>query len=64
MIQRRTFIKGGSAAMIAAGLSEWQKVPNSSGSEPPKLKAPAGACDCHHHIVDNPAALYGLGKVG
>ncbi len=29
-----------------------QTVPNSSGSEAPKLKAPAGACDCHMHIYD------------
>src|SRR6476620_8120778 len=27
-------------------------VPNSSGSEPPQLKAPANACDCHMHIYD------------
>jgi predicted TIM-barrel fold metal-dependent hydrolase len=27
-------------------------VPNSSGTAPPKLKAPANACDCHHHIYD------------
>jgi D-galactarolactone isomerase len=27
-------------------------VPNSTGTEPPKLKAPAGACDCHMHIYD------------
>jgi D-galactarolactone isomerase len=27
-------------------------VPNSSGSEAPKLEAPAGACDCHMHIYD------------
>jgi D-galactarolactone isomerase len=27
-------------------------VPNSAGTETPKLKAPAGACDCHHHIYD------------
>lgn len=27
-------------------------VPNSSGSEPAKLKAPALSCDCHHHIYD------------
>jgi D-galactarolactone isomerase len=27
-------------------------VPNSSGSETPKLKAPANACDCHMHIYD------------
>lgn len=27
-------------------------VPNSSGSEAPKLMAPAKACDCHMHIYD------------
>jgi len=27
-------------------------VPNSSGVEPPKLKAPANAADCHIHIYD------------
>jgi predicted TIM-barrel fold metal-dependent hydrolase len=27
-------------------------VPNSTGTAPPKLKAPANACDCHHHIYD------------
>src|SRR5262249_50290405 len=26
--------------------------PNSVGTESPKLTAPAGACDCHHHIYD------------
>ena len=29
-----------------------QPVPNSSGTEPPKLKAPANAADCHIHIYD------------
>ena len=27
-------------------------VPNSAGTEAPKLKAPANACDCHMHIYD------------
>src|SRR5206468_9797387 len=27
-----------------------QQVKWSSGTEPPKRKAPANACDCHHHI--------------
>jgi predicted TIM-barrel fold metal-dependent hydrolase len=27
-------------------------VPNSAGTEAPKLKAPMNACDCHHHIYD------------
>lgn len=59
MIARRTFIKAASSATIAAttsgfqmGTSEAQQVPNSSGSEPPKVKAPPGACDCHQHIYD------------
>ena len=29
-----------------------QAVPNSSGTEPPKLAAPANAADCHIHIYD------------
>src|SRR5262245_11763860 len=51
-MQRRTFIKSASAAAFLARFGESQQVPNSSGSEPSKLKAPAGACDCHHHIYD------------
>ena len=27
-----------------------QQVKYSSGTEPAKLKVPANACDCHHHI--------------
>jgi D-galactarolactone isomerase len=27
-------------------------VPNSAGTELPKLKAPTRACDCHMHIYD------------
>jgi len=59
MIARRTFIKGVSMVAIAStgsavafGGSQPQQVPNSSGTESPKLKAPAGSCDCHHHIYD------------
>src|SRR6202045_4971491 len=59
MIARRRFIKNASMAVIASaapgifgGASLAEKVPNSSGTEPAKLKAPAGACDCHHHIYD------------
>lgn len=32
--------------------SAQQAVPNSSGTEPPRLKAPANAADCHIHIYD------------
>ena len=59
MIARRTFIKSASvvalastAAEISVGRSQAQRVPNSEGTERSKLKAPAGACDCHHHIYD------------
>jgi predicted TIM-barrel fold metal-dependent hydrolase len=57
MIARRTFIKGASAlAATTSGLSvqpgRTEPAPNSSGSAPAKLKAPTGACDCHHHIYD------------
>src|ERR1700751_2921056 len=58
MIARRTFVQGASMAAVAAAAASLAKpaaaeaVPNSSGTEPAKLKAPAGACDCHHHIYD------------
>jgi predicted TIM-barrel fold metal-dependent hydrolase len=58
MIARRDFLKGASVAAMAAvsGLPasdvHAQTVPWSSGTEPPKLKAPANACDCHIHIYD------------
>jgi D-galactarolactone isomerase len=56
---RREFLKGtaGAAAVVTiAGLSartvNAQAVPFSSGTEPPKTKAPPNACDCHMHIYD------------
>jgi predicted TIM-barrel fold metal-dependent hydrolase len=60
---RRTFIKGaGVATAVMAGLrfpssaagapGEEHKVPHSSGTEAPKLKAPANSCDCHLHLYD------------
>ena len=58
-IGRRTFIKGaglatlGAAGMVPGQFAEAQEtVPNSLGTERPKLKAPAHACDCHQHIYD------------
>jgi predicted TIM-barrel fold metal-dependent hydrolase len=48
----------GLAALSVAGVAQTPDaraqfaVPNSVGTEPPKLKAPANACDCHHHIYD------------
>ena len=59
MIARRAFIKGASMAAITAttsglhvGQGHAQQVPNSVGIEPPKLKAPANAADCHMHTYD------------
>jgi predicted TIM-barrel fold metal-dependent hydrolase len=42
--------------LAATGLA-WREsradgAPNSSGTEQATLKAPTGACDCHHHIYD------------
>jgi predicted TIM-barrel fold metal-dependent hydrolase len=57
-VKRRTFLQGmGIAAIATAGLrvrnANAQQVPWSSGTEPPKLKMPIDACDCHHHIYDS-----------
>jgi predicted TIM-barrel fold metal-dependent hydrolase len=58
-IGRRAFFRrAGAAALTAVGALHVKEghaqepVPNSSGTEAPKLKAPANACDCHHHIYD------------
>ncbi len=62
---RRTFIKGAGLMTVAtvsriyipeslaAPSSTETQVPNSSGTEAPRLKAPANACDCHIHIYDD-----------
>jgi D-galactarolactone isomerase len=59
MMARRRFVKRASIAAlgaIASGIgvrpSRAQPVSNSLGTEPPKLKAPPDACDCHMHIYD------------
>jgi hypothetical protein len=54
---RREFLKtAGVLAIATAGFgvrrADAQPVPFSTGTEPPKLKAPANACDCHMHIYD------------
>lgn len=58
-IDRRTFLKGSGLALGAACVFQSADlaaaqiaVPNSAGTEPPTLKAPPNACDCHHHIYD------------
>src|SRR5213595_3386109 len=71
MIGRRRFIQNASGLAVGAvsstilgGTGAAQEVPNSSGIGTPKLRAPAGACDCHHHIYDSarfpPAAPNGV----
>jgi predicted TIM-barrel fold metal-dependent hydrolase len=57
--KRRTFLKGaGLMALAAAGgvripeSHAQEQVPWSSGTDLPKLKAPANSCDCHMHIYD------------
>jgi D-galactarolactone isomerase len=50
-MNRRTFLQG-TLATLAALPAHAQEVPNSTGTERPKTKAPAHACDCHMHIFD------------
>src|SRR6266699_721312 len=45
-------VMGAAGAMGSREVHAQTPVPNSSGTEPPKLKAPANACDCHMHIYD------------
>jgi predicted TIM-barrel fold metal-dependent hydrolase len=60
MLARRVFLKNAASTLalaasggtLAVRALDAQQVPNSSGTAPAKLKAPAGACDCHHHIYD------------
>jgi D-galactarolactone isomerase len=55
-IGRRSFLAAAAAltasGVLPAGEGRAQAVPNSFGTEPPKLKAPANAADCHIHIYD------------
>ena len=59
-IGRRGFLQGAGLAVVAAvGAAKTEKshaqsvVPNSTGTDAPRLIAPANACDCHHHIYDS-----------
>ena len=70
-IGRRTFLAG-AAALTASGVLRpgdgraQTAVPNSFGTEPAKVKAPANATDCHMHIYDPrfPQATPRPGKIG
>lgn len=55
-IARRAFLQGAGLAALSAAIGQpghaQVAVPNSSGTERPKLKAAPLACDCHHHVYD------------
>ena len=57
-IDRRNFLKVTTLAAVTTNVTYVREahaqvvVPNSTGTAPPKLKAPANACDCHMHIYD------------
>ncbi len=55
-IARRALLRAMGATIMAGGgfgPSRAQPAPWSAGTEPPKLKAPPNACDCHMHIYDS-----------
>ena len=63
-IERRTFLAAAAAA-AASGMTDARAqhaVPNSSGTEAPKFKAPPNACDCHMHIYD--PARFAMPEIG
>jgi len=69
LICRRTFLSAAGAAVLTAAEAidptqtlGQQPVPNSSGTDPAKLKAPAGAADCHIHIYDPRFPQYNSGR--
>jgi hypothetical protein len=68
-IGRRTFLSAaGAAALTAAGALDpprscaQQPVPNTTGTELAKLKAPANAADCHIHIYNPRFQEYNPGR--
>jgi D-galactarolactone isomerase len=66
-IGRRTFLAGAAALTASGALQAGEgraqtPVPNSSGTEPAKVKAPANATDCHMHIYDPRFAEQGPGR--
>ena len=52
MVRRRFLQMAGCGVALALPSQTQTTVPNSAGTESPKLKAPAKACDCHIHIYD------------
>ena len=59
-IGRRGFLQGaGTAVFAAVGAVQSVRsvgqtvVPNSSGTDAPRMRVPSNACDCHQHIYDS-----------
>ncbi len=54
-VSRRTVLAmmGAAAAAAAGSDAQAQQVPWSTGTAPPKTKAPPNATDCHHHIYSS-----------
>jgi predicted TIM-barrel fold metal-dependent hydrolase len=56
LLRRRTVLQGLGGAALFGGMdvrsANAQQVLWSSGTEPAKIKMPADACDCHHHVYD------------
>ena len=58
LVDRRTVLKTISATAATGAIitrprrAAAQQVKWSAGTEAPKLRAPAGAADCHHHIYN------------
>src|SRR5439155_13217997 len=50
---RRRLLQMMAAALVAATAPAAGPVKWSTGTELPKLKAPAHACDCHHYLYDS-----------
>jgi len=63
LVDRRTVLKTISAAAATGAVAARpqrtaaQQVKWSAGTEAPKLRAPADAADCHHHIYDAKAPV-------
>jgi len=53
-LTRRSFVVAAMAGLATAdgAFATDGPVPNSSGTEPPRHRAPAHACDSHFHIID------------
>lgn len=52
MVRRQFLRMAGCGLVLSPSLRAQATTPNSAGTESPKLKAPANACDCHIHIYD------------